>query len=320
MDIVGGKAGVRLVESLSRLLPPADSQQVSIAYVRAHAADFDPGRFLRRYTRAGGDSGYAGRVSRLLNPNPRPLTLAGLRGLGLDSLAARHLIPIDGEYLAVSYLYLEQFPWAEGVIPRFEAAIRIPDYPALRRVEFVGDALRGSLHAGRLKRESWQAAGLAFLLVGAVLGLRIRKPGPVLLCLVPLVAGTVGALAFMRVMGIELSVLTLGVAPILVGLCVDDGIHIVEGLRQGQTASEVLRHAGAGMIITTLTTIAAAASLGLASFAGVREAGLVIAAGLVVALLASLHLLPLIWRVATGRPRHPRQAVEKNSTRTSLTT
>jgi predicted RND superfamily exporter protein len=242
-------------------------------------------------------------VSRLLNPNPRPLTLAGLRALGLDSLVTRHLIPSEGGYLAVSYLYLEQFPWAEGVIPRFESAIRIPDYPALRQVEFVGDALRGSLHADRLKRESWRAAGLAVLLVGAVLGFRLRRPGPVLLCLVPLVAGTIGALAFMRVMGIELSVLTLGAAPILVGLCVDDGIHIVEGLRQGQTAGLVLRDSGAGMIVTTLTTIAGAASLGLASFAGVREAGLVIAAGLVTALLASLHLLPLIWRLATQRHR-----------------
>jgi predicted exporter len=301
IDVVGGRGGVVLVESLSRLLPPVDTQRVSIAYVQAHAADFDPVRFRREYDRAGGDPGYAELVSRLLNPDPKPLTLEGLRRLGLDTLVDRHLIPSEGGYLAVSYLYLEQFPWAEGVIPRFESAMATPEYPALRQVQFVGDALRGSLHADRLKRESWRATGLAFLLVGLLLGFRFRRPRPVLLCLVPLVAGTVGALAVMRVMAIELNVLTLGVAPILVGLCVDDGIHIVEGLRQGQPAGAVLRHSGAAMIVTTLTTIAAAACLGLASFAGVREVGLVVAAGLVVALLASLHLLPLLWRLSTNR-------------------
>jgi len=303
LDVVGGGAGIVLVESLSRLLPPMDTQQVSINYVRAHAADFDAGRFRREYARAGGDPVYAERVSRLLNTDPKPLTLEGVRRLGLDSLVDRHVIQSGGRYFAVSYLYLAEFPWAEGVIPRFESTMRIPEYPALQRVQFVGDALRGSLHADRLKRESMRATALAFLLVSALLGARFRRPGPVLLCLVPLVAGILGGLAVMRVMGIELNVLTLGAAPILVGLCVDDGIHIIEGLRRGQTAAQVLRDSGAAMIVTTLTTIAAALCLGLASFEGVREVGFVIAAGLILALLASLHLLPLIWRLASGRER-----------------
>ena len=303
LDIVGGRAGVVWVESLSRLLPPMDTQQVSINYVRARAADFDAARFRREYTRQGGDPAYAEQVSRLLDPDPKPVTLERLRRLGLDSLVDRHVIESQGRYLAISYLYLEQFPWAGGVIPRFESTMRLREYPALQQARFVGDALRGSLHADRLKRESLRATGLAFLLVGGLLGFRFRRPLPVLLCLVPLVAGILGGLAVMRVMGIELNVLTLGAAPILVGLCVDDGIHIVEGLGRGQTAAQVLRDSGAAMIVTTLTTIAAALCLGLATFEGVREVGLVVAAGLILALLASLHLLPLIWRLASPRKR-----------------
>jgi hypothetical protein len=301
LDVVGGRAGIRFVESLSRLIADPAMQLASIGYVRRHREDFSPARFRRDYVRAGGDTSYAALVSRLLNPDPTPLDVERLRRLGLDSLVTRHLIPVDQRSFAVSYLYLEQFPWAQGVIPRFEEAVKLEGFPALRQVRFVGDAVRGSLHSERLRRESLQATLLAFGLVGLLLGVHFRRAGPVLLCLVPLVAAVAASLAVMRVMGIELNVLTLAVSPILVGLCVDDGIHIVEGLDQGLTPAQVLRHSGAAMIVTTLTTIGAAACLGLASFGSVRELGLVLVVGLTVALLASLHLVPLGYRLAPRR-------------------
>jgi predicted exporter len=53
------------------------------------------------------------------------------------------------------------------------------------------------------------------------------------------------------------------------------------------------------MTITTLTTVAAFACLGLARFEGVRDVGLVGSVGLAVCLLASLHLIPLCYRPAS---------------------
>ena len=119
-----------------------------------------------------------------------------------------------------------------------------------------------------------------------------------MLCLLPLACGLSAALLLMAVLRIELNMLTLAVAPILVGIGVDDGIHMVGRLHRGEEPGKVLREAGSSMTMTTATTVAAFACLGLATFIGIREAGLVGAVGLVACLLASLHLVPLAYRVA----------------------
>ncbi len=51
----------------------------------------------------------------------------------------------------------------------------------------------------------------------------------------------------------------------------------------------------------TMTTVGAFACLVFATFTGVRELGLVGAVGLIVCLLASLHLIPLVYRLRTVR-------------------
>jgi predicted exporter len=73
---------------------------------------------------------------------------------------------------------------------------------------------------------------------------------------------------------------------------------MVGRLHGGEEPEKVLREAGSSMTMTTLTTVAAFACLGLATFDGIREVGLVGSVGLVVCLLASLHLVPLVYRVA----------------------
>jgi predicted RND superfamily exporter protein len=97
-------------------------------------------------------------------------------------------------------------------------------------------------------------------------------------------------------LGIKLNILSITIAPVLVGIGVDDGIHMVERLGAGQELRTVLREAGSSMTITTLTTVAALACLAFATFDGIREMGLVGGVGLLVCLLASLHLIPLGWR------------------------
>ena len=101
----------------------------------------------------------------------------------------------------------------------------------------------------------------------------------------------------MGLLGIELNILTLAIAPLLIGLGVDDGIHMVDRLARGESAEQVIRETGPAMTITTLTTISGFACLGLATFRGVRELGLVAAFGLVVCLLASLHLVPICYQL-----------------------
>ena len=173
----------------------------------------------------------------------------------------------------------------------------------LTRVEFVGDPFLASSHQDVLRRDLVVASGAAFVMVALLLGTRFRRARYALLCLLPLVCGVSVALGFMSLVGIELNLLTLGIAPILIGIGVDDGVHMVGRFEQGEEPETVLRETGAAMTMTTLTTTAAFLCLGLASFAGFRELGLVAAVGLLACRLASLHLLPIVYRVIETRPQ-----------------
>jgi predicted RND superfamily exporter protein len=301
LDRIRDRAGVSAVVSLSPWLPPEEQQRASIDYVERHREAFSAERFSRDFSAVVArmperppmlETKYRPLVARYLSRTPAILTLDSLRQLGLGDFVAEHLVHHEAEYRAISEVYPTRFPWAAGVVDRFTRAVREDGDPALAGVTFVGDAFRGTRPAV-LRRDMLLASGLTLGLVLLVLVARFRRLGPIILCLLPLAVGVAVSLGLMALLGIELNVLTLAVAPLIIGLGSDDGIHIVDRLECGEPIDQVLAETGAPMILTTVTTIAGFACFGFATFAGVRQLGLLAAVGLVVCLLASLHLVPL---------------------------
>ncbi len=145
------------------------------------------------------------------------------------------------------------------------------------------------------------ATGLGVSLILLLLLLRFRRPVPILVCLLPMVAGIAVVLGLMGLFGIELNLLTMAIVPLLAGLGSDDGIHIVDRLERGESVTEALAETGTPMTITTVTTIGGFASLGVARFPGLGQAGLLLAAGLLVCLAASLQLVPLAYQITARR-------------------
>jgi predicted exporter len=311
MDRIRHQAGVTATVSLSRWLPSPEQQQANIRFIHQRPELFSPERFRRDFlatvdSMEHRDSSlvtrYLPQVAQLISPDPVPLSVDRLRSLGLGELIDRHLVRQGDEYLALSLVYLTRFPWAEGALDKFMTAVRELGGAPLGDVRFLGDAVRGATHTATLKRDIRRATALALGLVGLVLVGRFRRPSLIALCLLPLVCGISASLGLMGMLGIELNILTLAIAPLLIGLGVDDGIHMVDRLARGESAAQVLRETAPAMTITTLTTIAGFACLGLATFRGVRELGLVAAFGLIVCLVASLHLVPLGYQLLTRRP------------------
>lgn len=302
MDQIRHSAGVAATVSLSRWLPPPAQQQANIDFVRQRPGLFSPHRFRRDFVATTARmnvqdttlvSRYLPLVSGFINPEPVTLSLEDLRTLDQGEMVDRHLLRQGEAFLAISYVYLTRLPWAEGALDRFSTVVKERGGPALAAVRFAGDAVRGATHTSTLKRDIGRATAIALGLVGIILVGRFRRLSLIALCLIPLGCGISAALGLMGLLGIELNILTLAIAPLLIGLGVDDGIHMVDRLARGESAEQVIRETGPAMTITTLTTIAGFACLGLATFRGVRELGLVAAFGLVVCLLASLHLVPV---------------------------
>jgi predicted RND superfamily exporter protein len=95
------------------------------------------------------------------------------------------------------------------------------------------------------------------------------------------------------------------VAPLILGVGSDYGIHIVDRLDRGQPVSQVLREISEPMLITTVTTIAGFACFAFATFPGVREMGVVAAFGLAICHVASLHVLPIGYTRLASLPPAP---------------
>ena len=312
LDSLQSVAGLAGIVSLSRLIPAAEQQAANTEYVRRHAELFSPERFRRDFlavvSRQGvRDSALTGRYLPLVTQflvRPEPVSLETLRGSGLGEFIDRHLVRQGDRYVAIAELYPDRIPWRGGVVERFYAAIAAAGNPALTRVSFAGEALRGATHAGVLRRDMLVATALGVALNLLLLVLRFRRPVLVAICLLPMACGIVVVLGVMGLAGLELNILTIAVAPLLVGLGSDDGIHIVDRLERGEPATQVLADTGPPMFITTLTTIAAFACFGFARFPGLATVGLVTAFGLVVCLVASMQLVPLLYEMVVAR-RHP---------------
>jgi predicted RND superfamily exporter protein len=313
------RAGVATIQSLARWLPNPADQRANLEFVTSNRELFSAERFRRDFetavTRMEEPSPYLVNeylplVTRGLNPDLEEVTLDGLRRLGLGAEVDRHLVEHAGEFFAVSYVFLRQFPWAEGAVSGFLEVAREVGVDQSPDVTLAGDALRSAGHTSVIRRALLIATSIAVALVGGLLWFRFRRVSLVALCLAPLACGLSAALLVMWLLGIELNLLTITIAPVLVGIGVDDGIHMVERLSAGQAVATVLREAGASMTMTTLTTAGALACLGLATFAGIRELGLVGGVGLLTCLLASLHLIPLGWRLVSPTERCPSETFD----------
>ncbi len=320
LDSLRYRAGIASIVSLSRWLPSREQQRNAQRFVAEHAALFSSDRFERDVRSVAaemppGDTVALERViaeaHRFLR-QPEALTLDTLQALGLGPIVATHLRQVEGGYVASTDVFLTRLPWEKGTTDRFRRVLESSGNPSLRAATFVGDALRGANHAGTLRREMLRAALVAVGLTVLILMLRFRRPGLVALSLLPLGVALVATLGFMGLAGLEANVLSLAVAPILIGIGSDDGIHIVDRLARGEHLDTVLEQTGVPMVITTLTTIAAFACLGLARFPGVREVGLVASVGLVVALAASLLLLPAVLGRSPGS-HHPHQEGDRGN-------
>lgn len=100
----------------------------------------------------------------------------------------------------------------------------------------------------------------------------------------------------------HLNILTITFLPILIGLAIDFGIHLVsryeEELRAGRPEQQAVEMAlvqtGRGIFTGGLTTAGAFLAMGFTEFKGVREMGLICGGGLLLCLIPMLTLLPVL--------------------------
>jgi predicted RND superfamily exporter protein len=100
----------------------------------------------------------------------------------------------------------------------------------------------------------------------------------------------------MSLLSLKFNYVNFIVLPLIVGIGIDDGIHIVHRWRQEATGNlnKVLNQIGRAIVLTSLTTTIGFGSLVSSHYPGLRSIGWVTALGILACLLGALFMLPAV--------------------------
>jgi uncharacterized protein len=190
----------------------------------------------------------------------------------------------------------------EGEMEAFSDAVRsvAPDATGLpiNLVEF-GRATVRSLREALL---------LALASIAALLVLLWRRIVPALVTLAPLVLASVLTGAVLVLLNIPWNFANVIVLPLLLGVGVDSGIHLVQRARDADGGSVLETVTARAVSYSAITTIASFGSLAFASHRGIASMGLVLVVAMLLSLAANLVMLPAALRLGGRRllpPPHP---------------
>lgn len=215
----------------------------------------------------------------------------------LAALAARFVSP-SGEHAV--YAYPRGDAWDPAVRDRFLDRMVAID------PEVTGMPVLARFMIDRSLRALRRASLLSVLVVGLWVLLDLKSVRLTVLALSPAVLGMGGLVAAMGVLGVDFNPLDVLALPVVIGIAVDDGVHLVHRFREerGELA-RTLRGAGRSVVLTSATSLAAFGSLAVADHRGLASFALVLALGVAAALAVSVVVLPTAldrWgRGALGR-------------------
>jgi predicted RND superfamily exporter protein len=206
-------------------------------------------------------------------------------------------------------------------------AQRIEVYPAedlnsKENLEAFADAVRGAapraggaavliVESARAIVDSLvEALGVSFIAIALFLALLWRSGRDMVLALTPLLLATTWTAATATAIGLPMNFADIIVVPLLFGMGIDSGIHLVHRHRAGGLGTSDVLHTSTArsVVFSSLTTVASFASLAFSAHRGTASLGLLLTIGMSYTLLANLFVLPalLAWLVPAGGQASPR--------------
>lgn len=159
------------------------------------------------------------------------------------------------------------------------------------RVETIGSYRHFRDNLEGLLRDLLSAGPVSVLLIAVVLWSLVRDGRTLLWIHLPAALAMLAAVAVLGLRGQPAPLMLLGFASPFLGIAVENAIHMATALQGGHQ-----RIAMRPMVVSYLTTAVAFACLMLSAVPALRMLGLLVLVGLLVAMAASLTLLPALVR------------------------
>jgi predicted RND superfamily exporter protein len=287
--------------------PAPESQRLALDFYQRYATELNPDRIEATFKKALQENGfqflpeytsYLNWLRTLVNPHGR-VDRQTFKKANLEQLLDPFLVERGPNRKLFTFVFPREGLWDKNDLAEFsmdlsETALesglsgndwRLAGWPILT------DHLKGLVW-----RDLAGSLVLAGLAIAVALLLALRHPFYASLAAIPLVGGIVALLGIMALLTIKFNYVNFIVLPLIVGIGIDDGIHIVHHWRQDskEKLSVVLNRIGRAIVLTSLTTTIGFGSLVSSHYPGLRSIGWVTALGILTCLLAALFLLPAV--------------------------
>jgi hypothetical protein len=156
----------------------------------------------------------------------------------------------------------------------------------------------------RLMKEGYVYGGIyAMVAIFIYLFLSFGSLRAALVVLLPVAVGSAWTVGIMDLINVSFNLANLVILPLIIGIGVVNGVHIVHRYREetDKSINVLSRSTGQGVVLSSLTTMIGFGSLMVADHQGVHSLGLVLSLGVGCCLVASITVLPSILKLCTAK-------------------
>lgn len=219
--------------------------------------------------------------------------------LDLPPLFAKRFASKDGTEVALYAVPAGRF-WERDVAEAFANDIRAIDSEA------SGLALSHVAHGVMIMEGFRKAAMIAAAAIFVVLLIDLRSARDAALALLPTALGWGWMILGMRMFGLAFDVANIVALPLVLGVGIAYGVHLMHRIREGDpspgssapaelpTIDDAIRGTGGAIAVAALTTVAGFAALMVPDYGGMRSLGFVMCLGITTCLVATVVVLPAV--------------------------
>lgn len=236
---------------------------------------------------------------------------APLRVDDLPAALRDQFVGMTGKFLL--QVYPKHDVWQRDNQEKFVADLRTVDENA------TGTPVQLFEYETLLKNSYEQAAWYSLAAIVILVFFHFRSLLAVVLSLLPVGIGSLWLVGLMGWFGVSFNLANIMTLPLLIGIGVTNGIHVLNRFAEERTPGILARSTGKAVLVSGLTAIAGFGSLILAKHYGMYSLGCVMATGITTCMIAGLTFLPALINLL-GRRRPLIQTNQPSADNSSLPT
>jgi predicted RND superfamily exporter protein len=216
----------------------------------------------------------------------------GMRVADLPPALRERFVGIHGKQLI--QVYPKENVWERKHQEEFVRQLRTVD------PNVTGTPVQLLEYTSLLKKSYENAAIYSLGAIVLLVFIHFRSIGSVFLALLPVAVGSVWLLGVMGAFNIPFNPANIMTLPLVIGVGVTNGIHILNRFAEERSPSILAKSTGKAVLVSGLTTITGFGSLVLAKHRGIESLGWVMSIGVAACMLAGLTFLPAILTLMTN--------------------